>query len=600
MQRRRLAMALTQLLVVLLIALQPVAGTRADALADDDPSTEASGPAVPDTDVVPALRQSAGANGAPSAGNAAPGAQAAPTVAPRQVDPAAGNNIIGLNVARLRKDRYIYAAADLVNANGGDWGYLTVVFTASERDGGNGEQFLQELLDRCFEQHLQPIVRVATRFDVETETWSRPEPDDAERWRAFLERGRWPTKRVWVIAGNEPNLGREWGGEVDSASYAAYLNHFLDVFADSDRFKVVNGPLDASNGTEMPKMQDAYEFLAGMDEAVPGIFARLSGWASNPYSVPNHGDGLRYTHKAYEAELEAIGRDMPVLITEAGHLNTGDDQEIAAFYEAAFRDWMADPRIVAVTPLFWHPDRGVYWMFDFDKESRVVDKSPTYELIMRLPRGRGSPVYAPEIANVARGEEPSSPPPAKVENVALRPAPVIADSAQTDAAQAPPATSEEPTPTPVPPTPTRVPATPTPVPPTAAPATPTVPATATRVPPTPTTASVSPPVAPQAATPTRPPATPAPAPAAPVQAAVPPAPADSGPVRGMRIGNTDGGAVRLRGTPSRAAPAIASVPMGTRVEALGSSERYEDLYWQRVRVTGGTEGWVAIDFLIPD
>ena len=200
------------------------------------------------------------------------------------------------------------------------------MFTAAERDTAQGELLLQELLDRCFEQHLQPIIRVSTRFDVETETWSRPEPDDAERWRAFLEKGRWPTKRVWVIAGNEPNLGREWGGEVDSASYAEYLSHFLDVFADSERFKVVNGPLDASNSTEMPKMQDAYEFLGGMEAAVPGIFTRLAGWASNPYSVPHHGTGLRYTHRAYEAELEAIGRDMPVLITEAGHLNTGDEQ----------------------------------------------------------------------------------------------------------------------------------------------------------------------------------------------------------------------------------------------------------------------------------
>jgi hypothetical protein len=74
----------------------------------------------------------------------------------------------------------------------------------------------------------------------------------------------------------------------------------------------------------------------------------------------------------------------------------------------------------------------------------------------------------------------------------------------------------------------------------------------------------------------------------------------------MRIGNTDGGAVRLRGTPARAAPSILSVPPGTRVEAIGSSERYEDLYWQLVRVPDPagsgtvTEGWVAIDFLIPE
>jgi len=247
---------------------------------------------------------------------------------------------------------------------------------------------------------------VATRFDVESETWSRPEPDDAERWRAFLERGKWPTAKVWVIAGNEPNLGREWGGEVDAAGYAAYLDHFLNVFADSERFMIANGPLDASNTSEMPRMQDAYEFLTEMDTAVPGIFARLQGWASNPYMVPHQGPELRYTHRAYESELDFIGRDMPVLITEAGHLNTGDEKEIAAFYEEAFRDWMADSRVVAVTPLFWHPDRGVYWMFDFSKDNKVIEKSPTYDLIQRLPRERGTPLYAPDMGNVARKAAP--------------------------------------------------------------------------------------------------------------------------------------------------------------------------------------------------
>ncbi|MGE3269706.1 MAG: SH3 domain-containing protein [Chloroflexota bacterium] len=384
MRRQRLAMTLLELVLVLLVALGPAAGGKVHAADDEE---EASG-----TPTAPAVNQPA-----------AP-APAVPEAAPAAVT--TGNNIVGLNVARLRKDRYIEAAAELVNANGGDWGYLTVVFTADERDSASGELLLQQLLDRCYEYHLQPIIRVSTRFDVGSETWSRPEPDDAERWRAFLEKGRWPTAKVWVIAGNEPNLGREWGGEVDAAGYAAYLSHFLDVFADSERFMVVNGPLDASNTSEMPKMQDAYEFLTEVDAASPGIFERLHGWASNPYMVPHQGPGLRYTHRAYESELEFIGRDMPVLITEAGHLNTGDAHEIAAFYEEAFRDWMADPRVVAVTPLFWHPDRGVYWMFDFNGNNQVIEKSPTYELIQRLPRERGSPQYAPSMGNVARGAGP--------------------------------------------------------------------------------------------------------------------------------------------------------------------------------------------------
>jgi hypothetical protein len=613
MQRWRLAMTLLRLVLVLCIASQPSVGVWAEDIADD-PDTEAVGAPADGLEAAP-VRQGAGttgASGVPSTTSASGGAPAAP----RQATVSAGNNIIGLNVARLRKDRYIYAAADLVNANGGDWGYLTVVFTATERDTAQGEQLLQELLDRCYEQHLQPIIRVATRFDVETETWSRPEPGDAEKWRAFLEKGRWPTKQVWVIAGNEPNLGREWGGEVDSAGYAAFLSNFMDVFATSDRFKIVNGPLDASNTSEMPKMQDAYEFLTGMEEAVPGIFTRLSGWASNPYSVPHQGPSLRYTHRAYETELEAIGRDMPVLITEAGHLNTGDEHEIAKFYEDAFRDWMADPRVVAVTPLFWHPDRGVYWMFDFDQQSKVVDKSPTYELMMRLPRGRGSPDFQADMGNVARGEPATTAPaPAKIENVALRPAPLASEPVEAAAraapvesevaAEEPPATatSVPPTATAVPPTATSIPATATAVPTTA------VPPTATNVPPTsvPAAATALPPTA------TRPPATALPAPppppaaqqvaappAPPQQAAAPPPPPQSAPAsagttgtvteRFMRIGNTDGGAVRLRAVPSRAAPSIAAVPMGTRVQALGSSERFEDLNWQKVRIPDGTEG----------
>src|SRR4051812_42590148 len=127
MRRWRGAVTLLVSMLVLLIALGPATSTRADERQPAD---------------------------GPRDGTAPPQA-AVPT----------GNNIVGLNVARLRQDRYIWAAADLVNANGGDWGYLTVVFTADERDGAQGDQLLQELLDRCYESHLQPIIRIATHFD---------------------------------------------------------------------------------------------------------------------------------------------------------------------------------------------------------------------------------------------------------------------------------------------------------------------------------------------------------------------------------------------------------------------------------------------------
>jgi hypothetical protein len=135
---------------------------------------------------------------------------------------------------------------------------------------------------------------------------------------------------------------------------------------------------------------------------VPGLFERLPAWASNPYSVPSQGTGVRYTHLAYEAELDRIGREMPVLIIEAGHLQTGDEHEIARFYAEAFRTWMADPKVVAATPLFWHPDRNDFWMFELNKKGAFVHKSPTYELMRRIPRVAGSPEYAVTIENTAR------------------------------------------------------------------------------------------------------------------------------------------------------------------------------------------------------
>jgi hypothetical protein len=70
--------------------------------------------------------------------------------------------------------------------------------------------------------------------------------------------------------------------------------------------------------------------------------------------------------------------------------------------------------------------------------------------------------------------------------------------------------------------------------------------------------------------------------------------------RFFKIGNTDGDPVRVRSLPSRSAPSIASVTEGTRVLALGTSQRGDDLFWQRVRIANGTEGWIAADFLTPD
>ena len=452
------------------------------------------------------------------------------------------NNIVGLNVARLHQPIYIWATSDTVNANGGDWGYITVVWTIDDREARNAEYNLQQFLDRCFEHHVQPIVRVATKFSRSTKpgnqppgsqgadgSWSRPDWDEPRRWLEYFEKATWPSRHAWIIVGNEPNLGREWGDEVDAAGYARYLSHFLDVFKGSPRFDVVSGALDISNSTQLPVMQDALEFLDAMGEAVPGIFARLPAWASNPYRVTSGGPGARYTHLAYEAEFDRIGREMPVLITEAGHLETGDEQEIARFYAEAFRDWMADPKVVAATPLFWHPDRNDFWMFEIDNKNRFVYKSPTYELLRKLPRVAGSPEYVVTVGNVAR----TTP----FEELVVATGVAAPDEGAVEAGAAGVLTSErrgdnwE--------------------------------------------LEGRAPVAARTS--------------APAAASLP----------SLRIANTDGAGARLRSAPSVAADSIALLPDGTIVQALGPARDTSEQSWRWVRAPDGAEGWIASDLLAP-
>lgn len=327
------------------------------------------------------------------------------------------NNIVGLNLARLHQPRYIWAAADVVNANGGSWGYVTILLVNADRDSVIADYILQQVLDRCFESRLQPIVRVATRFDPVSGIWDRPTLDDPALWRALFERVNWPTRTVWIVPANEPNLGREWGGAVDVPSHARYLEKFMDVFADSERFKVVNAPLNLSNETRLPEMQDAFEFLTELQQQSPGLIERLPAWASNSYHVDGIGPGVRYTHRGYLAELDAIERDMPVLITETGFLRRRNQEEEARFFAEAFRDWRNDPRIVAATPLLWDPDVDDHWLFEFAENGAVTSSSASYRGLRELPRMAGSPNMMPPFPNTPRVPIVSAP---------ARPTPVFA------------------------------------------------------------------------------------------------------------------------------------------------------------------------------
>ncbi len=257
-------------------------------------------------------------------------------------------------------------AAELVNSNGGDWGWVTIVL----RDNDMDPEKWQNFFNQCRRKHLVPIVRLATH--IEGNHWVKPTHLTIQQMAQFLNSLNWPTKKRYVTVFNEPNHAKEWGGEIAPQEYAVILDQTITVFKAADpNFQILNGGLDlaADNG---PKTQNAFNFLQEMYRTQPQVFQRLDGWASHSY--PNPGfvgqvtDRGKFSLRGYIWELYVLRtyfglhRDLPIFITETGwpHQERSDNQpakeefypaaEVAERMREAFELWQTDARVKAVTP----------------------------------------------------------------------------------------------------------------------------------------------------------------------------------------------------------------------------------------------------------
>src|SRR3989339_629465 len=97
------------------------------------------------------------------------------------------NNIYGIHLAQPQLEA-LKEASDLVNSNGGKWGYVTLVIQENDRDVSKW----QSVFDSLRELHLIPITRIAT--SAEGENWRRPEKKDADQWINFLNSLNWVVK----------------------------------------------------------------------------------------------------------------------------------------------------------------------------------------------------------------------------------------------------------------------------------------------------------------------------------------------------------------------------------------------------------------------
>lgn len=306
------------------------------------------------------------------------------------VDPlAVPNNRFGIHVLEPED---LLPAAQLVNTQGGDWGYVTVVVRLNDL---NQEKW-QTMFDEMRRRHLIPIVRLATI--PENSHWVKPRSEDTNRTVEFLNSLNWVIQNRYVILFNEPNHAKEWGNEIKPHEYAVIVKEFhAKLKAASADFFLLPAGLD----TAAPNSKDtiaATEYWRQMYLADPEVFHLFDGWNSHSYpnpafSGPVTGTGLG-SIRSYLAEINYLSRfglplNLPVFITETGWINTTGD--LTESFTRAFTQIWTQSNLIAVTPFILNYPNSPFSQFSW-RIPNSQDFYPHYYQVASLAKISGRPV----------------------------------------------------------------------------------------------------------------------------------------------------------------------------------------------------------------
>lgn len=308
------------------------------------------------------------------------------------------NNSFGIHI---QDENDLEDAASLVNSSGGDWGYVTIVIRKDERNTLRW----QGVFDKMRRLHLIPIIRIATA--PINGGWEKPNFDDIDSWVSFLNSLNWVVKNRYLVIGNEPNHAKEWGGEINPAEYASYLEIFTQKLkAFSGDFFVLPAGFDSSAPTDTRKHMGEETFLAKMIEAKPNIFENVDGWASHSYPNPNFlgssSDSGRGTIRGFEWELShlkslGVKKELPVFITETGWAHDVDADEnlgldaplISERLKNAYETAWKHPQVVAVTPFILNYRDTPFDIFSWKKKGGGFYEF--FDMVKKLPKVKGEP-----------------------------------------------------------------------------------------------------------------------------------------------------------------------------------------------------------------
>ncbi|MEI6533390.1 MAG: hypothetical protein WCO06_06135 [Candidatus Roizmanbacteria bacterium] len=306
-------------------------------------------------------------------------------------------NKFGMHVATADPNDIKYVA-ELVNSNGGSWGYITFVIQENDRDRGKW----QSVFDQLRELKLIPIIRIATQ--PEGNNWKRPSREDAGEWANFLNSLNWVVKPRYVKLFNEPNHAQEWGGATDAVNYAQIAKVFAEKLKEkSGDFIIMPAGLDASAPEAQPEHADAGRFIQTMVDTIgKDDFNKLfDAWTSHSYPNPAfagspNGYG-RKTIRTYEWELELLRglgiKELPVFITETGwDANNVGRAVVANNFQYVFQNvWLPDPRVKAVTPFILNYQGPPFLGFSWTLPGKSGEFYEQYNTVKEIKKERGNP-----------------------------------------------------------------------------------------------------------------------------------------------------------------------------------------------------------------
>ena len=307
------------------------------------------------------------------------------------------NNKFGLYIYAERQD-FFEKAAELVNSNGGSWGYVLIPYNVKDRDSTKWKRVFSDL-NRL---KLIPVIQL---WDVDLEKYEKQTKQAAQ----FLDSFDWPIRPRYISVYNEVNDKRFWYGKIDPKGYAKILDYTVDTFKNENKdFQMMNGAFNVSS-SNTDETVDSFYYMKKMNDEVPGIFNKLDAWAAHPYPQPNFsGNPLstgRWSIRAYEDELNylkknlGLKKDLPVFITETGWAHAEGEKKDSSFlseekvaenYKIAYEQvWLKDPKVRAVMPF------TIKYNAPFDHFSWVKeDYKKTYkqfEVVRNMPKVVGTP-----------------------------------------------------------------------------------------------------------------------------------------------------------------------------------------------------------------